>query len=464
MKATRLWLGFSPVVCALAAALPAAELPSRPNIVIVVSDNQGYRDLGCYGSPEVKSPNLDRLAAGGLKATKFYVASGECTPSRASILTGRYPQRCGLYDMIRNQEVNFGHRFTMPEYNVSPEMTLGLDLREITFGNVAQSAGYATAAIGKWDSGRARRYLPQQRGFDFYYGFAVTGVDYWTGERYGVPSLFRGNELEKPNGFTEELFTEEALKFIRRSRDRPFLLYLAYQAPSGNKNLDERRIRPPKKYLDLYPGRDPADRRTEYMAVISCMDDGVGRIVRELEQLGLDRQTLVIFFSDNAAGTGAADAVPFKARNTQLDQLGEGGVRPCFIASWPGVIPAGTVSDEFMSAFDLFPTIAALSGATIPAGLTLDGFNLMPTLQGKAPSSRKEMFWQSQNGRAARVGDFKWLDTPKAKGLFDLTKDPGEDHDLSSQHPEILTRVQARWETWRREMDAAEPRGPFRDY
>jgi arylsulfatase A-like enzyme len=242
------------------------------------------------------------------------------------------------------------------------------------------------------------------------------------------------------------------------------LLYLAYQAPSGNKNLDERRIRPPKKYLDLYPGRDPEARRTEYMAVISCMDDGVGQIVRELERLGLARKTLVIFFSDNAAGTGAADSVPFKARNTQLDQLGEGGVRPCFIASWPGVIPAGVITDEFMSAFDLFPTIAALTGATVPPGLTLDGYDLRPVLQGKAPSPRKEMFWQSQNGRAARVGDFKWLDTPKTKGLFDLTKDPGEDHDLSAQHPEILARVTGRWETWRREMDATEPRGPFRDY
>jgi arylsulfatase A-like enzyme len=366
--------------------------------------------------------------------------------------------------MIRNQEVNYGHRFTMPEYNVSPEMTLGLDLREITFGNLAQSAGYATAAIGKWDSGRARRYLPTQRGFDFYYGFAVTGTDYWTGERYGIPSLFRGNELEKPDGFTEELFTAEALKFIQRSRDRPFLLYLAYQAPSGNKNLDDRRIRPPKKYLDLFPGRDPTERRTEYLAVIACMDDGVGQIRRELERLGLDRNTLVIFFSDNAAGTGAAESHPYKARNSQLDQLGEGGVRPCFIAWWPGVIPAGRTTDEFISSLDLFPTIAALTGAHVPAGLTLDGYDVMPVLQGTAPSRRTEMFWQSQNGRAARVGDFKWLDTPKSKGLFEITTDPGEDRDLSQERPEVLAKVKARWEGWKREMDAAEPRGPFRDY
>ncbi|MBI4625582.1 MAG: sulfatase-like hydrolase/transferase [Verrucomicrobia bacterium] len=451
------------VLASLASAAVDSASIRRPNVIVIVSDNQGFRDLGCFGSPDAITPNLDRLAAEGVKATTFYATSPACTPSRGSILTGRYPQRNGLFEMIRNEMVSYGHRYTMEEYAYSPEMTLGLDLRETTFGQLMQRAGYRTAVVGKWDSGRAKRFLPLQRGFDFFYGFANTGTDYWTGERYGIPSTFSGNALIKPEGFSEELFTREAVRFVRANRQQPFFLYLAYHAPAGSANLEKTGINPPKKYLDRYPELDPKSKRAEYLATISCMDDGVGEIMSALRELGLDRNTLVMFFPDNGAG-GVADPTPFNAGGSQIDRMGEGGIRLSFIARWPGVLPAGRSTDEFLSILDVFPTLAAVGGARIPDGLTLDGFNLIPVLQGRERSPRQAMFWHSRNSKAARVGKYKWIESPTAKGLFDLTKDPGEKEDLSGQLPGVYADAKAHWESWRREMDAAEPRGPFRDY
>ena len=167
------------LACVVAADAPAAEKPrSQPNLLLIVSDDQGYADGGCFGGKGIITPNLDRLAKEGVRLTNYYVTWPACTPSRGSLLTGRYPQRNGLYDMIRNNEVDFGFRFDEASYAVSPEMTLGLDVREVTIAQVLRKAGYATGVVGKWDSGRARRFLPLQRGFDFFYGFANTGIDY----------------------------------------------------------------------------------------------------------------------------------------------------------------------------------------------------------------------------------------------------------------------------------------------
>jgi arylsulfatase A-like enzyme len=466
MKIMRLFplgLMFAPVFVSVALAATVDTAARRPNVIVIVSDNQGFRDLGCFGSPDALTPNLDRLAAEGVKATTFYATSPACTPSRGSILTGRYPQRNGLYEMIRNEMVSYGHRYTMEEYAYSPEMTLGLDVREVTLGQLMQSAGYRTAVVGKWDSGRAKRFLPLQRGFDFFYGFANTGTDYWTGERYGIPSTFSGNTLIKPEGFSEELFTREAIRFVRANQRQPFFLYLAYHAPAGAANLEKTGINPPKKYLDRYPKLGPKSKRAEYLATISCMDDGVGEIMATLRELGLDRDTLVMFFPDNGAG-GTADSAPFSAGGSQIDRMGEGGIRLSFIARWPEVLPAGRTTDEFLSIMDVFPTLAAVGQARIPAGLVLDGFNLIPVLQGKAPSPRQAMFWHSRNSKAARIGPYKWLESPTGKGLFDVTKDPGEKADLSLQLPKVYAEMKARWDGWRCEMDAAEARGPFRDY
>ncbi|GAG16121.1 unnamed protein product, partial [marine sediment metagenome] len=212
---------------------PAGKKP--PNILLIVSDDQGYNDLGCYGSSEVKTPNLDRLAAGGVRLTNFYVTWPACTPSRGSLLTGRYPQRNGTYDMYRNYLVDYDHLYTQDEYAFSPEMILGMDTREVLIPRMLRKAGYTSGIFGKWDLGQLYRFLPLQRGFDEFYGFTNTGIDYWTHERYGVHSMRRGNKLntEDKGTYATDLFRREALRFINKHKDKPFFCYVPFNAPHG---------------------------------------------------------------------------------------------------------------------------------------------------------------------------------------------------------------------------------------
>lgn len=437
-----------------------AQTPQRPpNIVLIVSDDQGYRDLGCCGSPDIKSPHLDALAARGVRLTDYYVTWPACTPSRGSILTGRYPQRNGLYDMIRNDMVNYGHKFTEVEYALSPEMTLGMDLREVMISQPLAQAGYACGVFGKWDGGRARRFLPLQRGFDTYFGFANTGIDYWTHERYGVPSMFRGNQRVKEEGYATDLFRREALRFVRDNLHRPFFLYLPFNAPHGASNLEHSGVQAPQEYISMYPNAKN-EKQATHMAAITCMDAAIGEVLQAIKAAGQEDNTIVIFQSDNG-GAGPGDNSPLRGNKGQMF---DGGIRVPCIVSWPGRLPQGAVSHELLTSLELFPTLLAVAGVQPPKDVTLDGFNMLPTLRGEVKSPRKEMFWQRRLDKAARVGNYKWLVSGNNTGLFDLSTDIGEQHDLSQEKPEILAQVQARFAAWENEMEAAEPRGPFRDY
>ena len=451
----------------------------QPNILLIVSDDQGWLDLGCIGTKPVLTPNRDRLAAEGVRATNFYVTWPACTPSRGSLLTGRFPQRNGLYDMIRNDLMNYGHRYTPDEYAVSPEMTLGLDVRERAIGDALRGAGYATGIVGKWDMGQARRFLPLQRGFDFFYGHGNNGIDYYTHERYGVPSLFRGNaRTEADKGtYATDIFKREALGFIRTQTTKPWLLYLPFNAPHGASSFGKEDAasaagrkpgeRPPpegvqvlEKYSAPYLAKGIPDPLARYYGAVTCMDEAIGEILATLRESGAEQDTLVIFFSDNG-GSGNGGNAPLRGAKTTM---WEGGLRVPFIARWPGRIPAGKVSDEFLTSLEIFPTLLAAAGAEPPHGVKLDGFDLLPVLRGEMKSPRAEMFWQRRGDKAARVGHWKWIEAEKGGGLFDLAADPGETKDLSHEQPDVLATVKGRWEAWRKEMDASEPRGPFRDY
>lgn len=320
-----------------------AASSARPNIVLIVSDDQGYADLGGFGGEEIKTPNLDVLAAGGVRLTSYYVAWPACTPSRGALLTGRYPQRNGLYDMIRNDAVDYGHRFTEAEYAVSPEMTLGLDLREVTIGDVLKRAGYATGMVGKWDSGRAKRFLPLRRGFDSFYGFANTGIDYYTHERYGVPSMFRGLErTEEDRGtYATDVFRREAVRFVRENAGagRPFFLYVAFNAPHAASNLEKDSLQVPEEYIRrYYPERDPKERRTKYMAMVSAMDEAIGELLDVLKEKGVEENTLVLFHSDNG-GAGPGDNGKLRGGKTTMF---EGGLAGAVHRTVAGAVAGGS--------------------------------------------------------------------------------------------------------------------------
>ena len=467
-------------------ARAGAETPGGrpPNIVLIVSDDQGYNELGVIND-NVLTPNLDRLANEGVRLTNFYVPWPACTPSRSGFLTGRYPQRNGTYDLFRNEAPDYGHEYDPEDYAVSFERIGGMDVREITIADVLAEAGYYNGIYGKWDLGRHRRFLPLQRGWREFYGFVNTGVDYYTHERYGVPSMYRDNEhtTEDKGTYFTDLVTREAVRFIDENKDRPFFLYLPHFAPHVASNLDPAiRGRPqaPEEWREKYPEyyeeealvegerygesamiSNRAKRRSHYLGSLTAMDSSIGAVLDRLDEYELTANTLVIFFSDNG-GSSLSDNTPLRGQKAQVY---EGGVRVCALARFPGRIPGGSVNEEFLTGLELFPTLANIADAPLPSGVTLDGFDMMDMLAGEAPSPRKAMFWKRRQHEAARVGDWKWVRVDGEEELFDLSEDVGELEDLSQQHPEKTEELREAFEDWLHEvMVEAEPRRPFKDF
>jgi arylsulfatase A-like enzyme len=441
-----------------------------PNIILIVSDDQGYNDIGIYGGSEILTPNLDELARKGIRFTNFYVTAAACTPSRSSLLTGRYPQRNGTYELFRNNRVNDGHRYTTYEYSVSPERVLGMDLKEILISDLLKDAGYVNGIFGKWDLGQLKRHLPLQRGFDQFYGFTNTGIDYYTHERYGVPSMYRDNEptIEDKGTWCDLLFEREALRFVRENHGNPFFLYLPFFAPHVHSNFDPDRrgtFPAPQDYLDLYPepNSQQESRRAGYMAAVTLMDNAIGNILGLVDSLGLRDNTIIIFLSDNGGQTNIANNHPLSGGKATMR---EGGLRVPMIISWPGKIGKEQVADNFLSSLEIFPTILSVAGINKPAGLVLDGFNIMPLLTGEDNLERQEMYWEFREEYAARVGNFKWIKSDRGNegGLFDLSVDIPEDNDLKEQLPDELSRIETKFNQWQKEMIEAEPRGPFRNF
>ncbi|MHC4996256.1 MAG: sulfatase-like hydrolase/transferase, partial [Planctomycetota bacterium] len=362
-----------------------------------------------------------------------------------------------------------------------------MDTREVIIPRMLKTAGYTSGVYGKWDLGIHKRFLPTSRGFDDYYGFTNTGIDYYTHERYGVPSMYRNLEptLEDKGVYCTYLFEREALRFLDEyAGDEPFFLYVPFNAPHGSSGLESEvrtLIQAPKKYTDMYPKVDKVydvvdgwryiegptkvgtrqARARNYRAAVTCMDDAIGKMLDKLEARGILDDTIVVFFSDNG-GAGGADNTPLRGHK---GDTWDGGIRvPCLVR-WPnGGIPAGSVNSEFLTSLELFPSFASATGASLPEGVVLDGFDWWATLRGEKPSPRKEMFWQRKDTIGVRVGDWKWVVMGASGGLFNLKDDVGEKNDLSKKHPDVLKRLKARYKAWVAEMDAAEPRGPFRDF
>lgn len=420
------------IFCGLfAAAAPGAS--NRPDIIYIVADDIGWKDLGFQGATDIRTPNLDRLAAEGMRFQQFY-AHPMCTPTRAALLTGRYPFRYGLQTLV-----------------IPSKGTYGLSTEEYLLPQVLKDAGYETAMVGKWHLGHAdRKYWPRQRGFDYAYGAVLGEIDYFTRSAHGVLDWQRNNEAVEEQGYVTELLGDDAVRVIERQKPgTPLFLYLAFTAAHAP-------YQAPEKYLARFPGIADETRRT-YAAMISCLDDQVGRVVETLERTGRRDNTLILFHSDNggtrdARLTGESKVKAIPCDNGPLrdgkGQLYEGGTRVPAFANWPGRIPSGVVEGP-VHVVDMLPTLAALAGAPTEKCLPLDGIDVSQAiLQNGRPTGRTEIVYNIEPFRAG-LRDGKWklvwrTILPSRAELFDLEADPNETTDLAAQHPDIVRRLQDR--------------------
>ena len=425
------------------AADPAATAPNnKPNIVHIVADDLGWKDVGFNGCTDVKTPNLDKLAAEGAKFTQFYVQP-MCTPTRAALMTGRYPFRYGLQTIVIPTAAGYG-----------------LDTSEWLMPQCLKEAGYKTAIIGKWHLGHAdRKYWPRQRGFDYQYGAMIGELDYFTHDEHGVLDWFRDNKLVKEEGYTTTLIGKDAEKYINaQDATKPFYLYLTFNAPHTP-------YQAPKEYVDRYKNIDDPTRRT-YAGMVACLDDEIGRVVAALDKKGLRANTLILFHSDNGGTTNKmftgqmADVSKLKLpcdNGPYRDGKGslfEGGTRVCALANWPGHIKAGTV-DGLIHAVDLYPTLAALAGASTAKCKPLDGMNVWETISEGKSSPRTEIVYNIEPFRGGiRQGDWKliWRTLlPSSVDLYNLAEDPYEKNNLAGANADKVEKMQQRLEALAKE-------------
>jgi arylsulfatase A-like enzyme len=425
------------VFALVAAFLPVAACADaiRPHIIHIVADDLGWKDVGFNGCTDIPTPNLDALAKGGAKLGQFY-AQPMCTPTRAALMTGRYPFRYGLQTAV-----------------IPSVAAYGLDTEEYLLPQALKKAGYSTMMVGKWHLGHAdKKWWPRQRGFDYHYGAMIGELDYFTHEEHGVLDWYRENEPVREKGYTTQLLGADAERIIlEQDPAKPLYLYLAFNAPHTP-------YQAPEEYIKKFGHIEEPTRRT-YAAMISCLDDEIGRVVRALEKKNMRSDTLILFHSDNGGTRNAmfagvmADMSKVKIpcdNGPYRDGKGsllEGGTRVCAFANWPGKIKAGEV-DGLIHVVDLYPTLAKLAGADTTPCRPLDGLDVWPTLATGAPSPRKEIIYNIEPFRAAiRQGDLKlvWRSTlPQSVDLYDLAKDPSEEENIAEQHPEKVAAMQAR--------------------
>lgn len=414
--------------------LAAQQAAPRPNIVYILSDDQGWKDVGFHGS-DIRTPNLDALARGGAELAQFY-SEPMCTPSRAALLTGRYPYRYGLQTLV-----------------IPSAGTYGLATDEWLLPQALDEAGYWTAIVGKWHLGHAdRKYWPRQRGFDYQYGPILGEIDYFTHSAHGVADWYRNNQpLDEP-GYATTLIGQDAVRVIEQHDPKtPLFLYLTFTAPHAP-------YQAPQEYLDRYARiADPS--RRAYAAMITAMDDQIGQVVAALERRGMRKNTLIVFQSDNGGPRSAmftgevdmsksvipADNGPWRDGKASLY---EGGTRVVALANWPGHIPAGSVINQPMHMVDMYPTLVGLAGGSTARAKPLDGLDMWPTLSRGAPSPRTEVVYDIEPFRAAlRQGDWKliWKATlPSRVELYNLATDSSETTNVADQQGAITARLQQR--------------------
>ena len=416
------------IAAALCWLLPGSAAAGQPNIVVILTDDQGYADVSYnpHHPREVSTPNIDKLARSSVICTAGYTSGHVCSPTRAGLMTGRYQQRFGIY--------------------TAGEGGSGVPLSETFFPLHLKEAGYTSGAFGKWHLGVDIKYNAMHRGFDEFYGFMGRGAhDYFDLVTADHP-IYRGLEPIKDKGYLTDRITEEAVSFIRRHKDRPFFAYVAYNAVHSPAQAPAADIR---KETD-----DPA--RNTLMAMLRSLDTGVGKIVGTLKSEGVYDNTLLFFLTDNG-GSKVMHANNAPLRGYKQNDY-EGGVRVPFIVSWPAKLKGGTTCSAPLMSIDILPTALAAAGTGRAGSLPFDGRNILPALEGKTDLVHEQLYWSSAAGKGAwaiRSGKWKLVGLKTRLELFDLESDIGESKDLSGKHPEQVKKLKRLYDTWLDEM--AEP-------
>jgi arylsulfatase A len=438
----------------------AAELrvaaAERPNVILILADDLGWTDLACYGSDLYESPHLDRLAQNGMRFTQNYSACTVCSPTRAALLTGKYPARLHITDWIPGAMPN------NPKLLV-PDWTRHLPLEETTIAEVLKSAGYATASIGKWHLG-GEAYYPEKQGFNL----NIAGTDKPQPPSYfapwNIPTISEG----QPGDYLTDRLGKEAVKFIERVKDQPFFLYLPHFAVhlpvQGRAELVEKYQRKVRAGLN--------QNNAAYAAMVESLDATVGRIRAKLDELDLSSRTVIIFTSDNGGRIPTTSNKPLRFGKASAY---EGGVRVPLIVHWPGVTKAGSVSETPVITMDLFPTIAEMcsashSGQLLAGSSSLDGVSLVPLLRQTGTIDRSELFWHYPHHQhyqlggtmpygAIRSGDLKLIEffNDMHVELYNVREDIGEEHDLAGAQPQKAAELRKRLHAWRKEVGAQMP-------
>jgi len=433
LAAGAFWGGAAFATAGLRSASGGIAARERPNILVIVSDDQGYADVS-YNNlhpKEVATPHTDTLARSGVTCRFGYTTGAVCSPTRAGLMTGRYQQRFGVYTAGAGGS--------------------GVPLEEVMFPEYLKKAGYVSGAFGKWHLGLTAPYNPVNRGFDEFYGFMGRGAhDYFDlkidNEKHGSP-IYRNLKPISDKGYLTNRITDEAVSFIDKHKKKPFFAYVAYNAVHAPAQA-------PKKDIEKYDTGDPA--RDILMAMLKHLDDGVGRIIETLKKAGVYENTLVFYLSDNG-GSRAMHANNRPLRGFKQQEY-EGGVHVPFIVSWPARLKAGTTCDVPVASFDILPTAVAAVGVKLPKNRIFDGKNILPALEGKTERIHDFICWNSGDGDwAIRRGDWKLVGIKAKVELFNLKNDLGETVDLAKKHPEKIQELKKVYNRWLDEM--AEPLG-----
>jgi arylsulfatase A-like enzyme len=413
---------------------------ARPNVLYIMADDLGWGDLSCYGRPDYRTPNLDRLASEGVRFTQAYSAAPVCTPTRCAFVTGRYPARTAV-----GLEEPLAWKKQLVEQKRDP----GLPPEHPTVASLLKAAGYRTALVGKWHLGYLPTYSPVKSGFEEFFGIMSGAADFFTHkDANGEGDLFEAEVSVERVGYMTDLLTERAVEYLRRRHDAPFFLSLNYTAPHWpwEGPRDESFSRTLGRG---YAGFTSGGSLKVYAEMMKSLDEGVGRVLRALDEGGRARRTLVVFTSDNG-GERFSYNWPFTGQKFDLH---EGGIRVPAFVRWPGVAPGGRTTEQVAVTMDWTATILAAAGARPHPDYPLDGVDLLPSLRGRRSAFERTLFWRNDVQGAVRSGRWKYLkDGAKDERLFDLQTDEHEQADSRNSHAEIFERLKAEYEKWESQM------------